>query len=123
TSRPRPSAGRSLGSGVPAVADAPEPSLVIDAEAVVIALSPACHEMLDLESPAVGRRLLDVLRPLDFSAAGVALDQGEVSKIPPLLALASGRLARGLLRVGCREVAGTLDAIATPLRDGSRTVG
>jgi hypothetical protein len=108
---------------VNAVADAAEPSLVIDAEAVVIALSPACHEMLDLESPAVGRRLLDVLRPLDFSAAGVALDQGEVGKIPPLLALASGRLARGLLRVGCHEGACTLDAIATPLLDGSRTVG
>ena len=61
-----------------------------------------------------------MLRPLDFSAAGIALDEGEVSKIPPLLALASGRLARGLLRVQCRDDACTLDAIATPLLDGTR---
>jgi len=122
-SRSRPSARTSLSRWAKAVADAAEPSLVINAKAVVVALSPACHEMLGLDSPAIGQRLLDVLRPLDFSAAGVALDQGEVSKIPPLLALASGRLARGLLRVECRDGACTLDAIATPLHDGSGATG
>jgi hypothetical protein len=105
------------------VADAAEPSLIIDAKAVVVALSPACHEMLGLECTAIGQKLLDVLRLLDFSAAGVALDQGEVSKIPPLLALASGCLARGLLRVECRDGACTLDAIATPLVDSSGPLG
>jgi PAS domain-containing protein len=123
TSRSRPSARTSLGRWAKAVADATEPSLIINADAVVVALSPACHEMLGLQEPAIGQRLLDVLRLLDFSAAGIALDEGEVSKIPPLLALASGRLARGLLRVECRDGACTLDAIATPLLDGTRPTG
>jgi PAS domain-containing protein len=105
------------------VAEASEPCLVIDTDAVVVAISPACDDMLGLESSTIGRRLLDVLRLLDFSAAGVALDQGELSKIPPLLALASGRLARGLLRVECRDGACTLDAVSTPLLNGDHRAG
>jgi PAS domain-containing protein len=121
-SRSRP-ARSSFGRWAKAVADASEPCLVIDTDAVVVAISPACDDMLGLESSTIGRRLLDVLRLLDFSAAGVALDQGELSKIPPLLALASGRLARGLLRVECRDGACTLDAVSTPLLSGDRRAG
>jgi hypothetical protein len=121
--RPWPAARSSLGRWAKAVAEASEPSLVIDARAVVVAVSPACDDILGLESPTIGRKLLDVLRLLDFSAAAVALDQGELSKIPPLMALASGRLARGLLRVECRDGACTLDAISTPLLNGSDPAG
>jgi hypothetical protein len=105
------------------VAEASEPSLVIDARTVVVAVSPACDELLGLEHPAIGRKLLDVLRLLDFSAAGVALDQGELGKIPPLLALASGRLARGLLRLECGQGPCTLDAISAPLLNGPDPAG
>jgi hypothetical protein len=105
------------------VAYAVEPSLVIDGESVVVALSPACQEMLDLHRPAIGRPLLEVLQLLDFSNPGGALSQGETRKIPPLLALDSGQLARGLMRVQCREGPCTVDAVATPLHDGSGPVG
>jgi hypothetical protein len=123
TSRPRASARTSLSTWAQAVADAAEPSLIINSKAIVVALSPACHEMLGLDGAAVDQKLLDVLRLLDFSSPGVALDQGEVSKIPPLLALASGRLARGLLRVECRDGPCTLDAVAAPLLDESGLAG
>jgi hypothetical protein len=112
-----------MGRWAKAVAGGAEPTLMIDAHAVVVALSPSCDQMLALEHPPLGQHLLDVLRLLDFSSPGVALDPAEVGKIPPLLALTSGRLARGLLRVECRDGACTLDAIATPLHDDSGTAG
>jgi hypothetical protein len=47
-----------------------------------------------------------------------------MANIPPLLAVTSGRLARGLLRVQRPgQLPGTVDAIATPLRDGDTVVG
>ena len=62
---------------------------------------------------------------VDFTASLAKLDNAEADKIPPLLAISSGRLARGLMRV--RPPAGgtvrTVDAVATPLWDGSTLVG
>jgi hypothetical protein len=112
-----------MGRWAKAVADAAESSLVIDTKAEVVALSPTCQEMFGLERSAIGLHLLDVLRLLDFSTPGGALGRSEAQKIPPLLALDSGRLARGLLRVECRRGPCTVDAIATPLRDGSGLTG
>jgi len=124
TPRQRRAGRSSLGRWAKAVSEASEPSLVIDAQSVVVAVSPACDGMLGLAGPTIGRKLTDVLRLVDFSAAGIALDPGEWNKIPPLLALSSGRLARGLLRVECPDGgACTLDAIATPLVDGPRLAG
>jgi hypothetical protein len=94
-----------------------EPSIVIDAKGLVVAVSPECQKMFGLDRPTIGQYLLEVLRLLDFSSPGGALSQGEARKIPPLLALDSGRLARGLLRFQCGEGSCTVDAIATPLRD------
>jgi hypothetical protein len=119
----RPSNRSALGRWAKAVADAAEPSLVIDVKSIVVALSPTCQEMLGLDGPPIGRPLLDILRLLDFSNPGGALGQGEMRKIPPLLALDSGQLARGLMRVECREGPCTVDAIATPLRESSGQVG
>lgn len=100
--------------------------MVLDLEAVIIATSASFERILGLECPPVGRDLLDeVLSLLDFGD-GAALDGGEISKIPPLLALSSGRMARGLMRVGrCdhREMACTLDAIATPLVESGAVTG
>jgi PAS domain-containing protein len=106
------------------VADAAEACLIIDSELEVVALSAACRDMLGLQDDAVGRGLLDgELRLLDFGDGG-ALTDGEVGKIPPLLALSSGQLARGLVRVICPDGGTpTLDAIATPLFDGPTIVG
>jgi hypothetical protein len=107
-----------------AVCDAAEACLVIDADAVIVALSAPCHEVLGLAGDPIGRGLLDgVLRLLDFGH-GEALTEAEVGKIPPLLALSSGQLARGLLRVICGDgETVTLDAIATPLHGDSQVVG
>ena len=125
TPRRRGASLSSLRRWATAVSEAGEPSLVIDADAVVVAVSPGCDGMIAFSHPVVGRKLTDVLRLLDFSAAGVALEPGELGKIPPLLALASGRLARGLVRVESPDGSGscTLDAIATPLLDGTRLAG
>ena len=119
----RPSARSSLSRWAKAVADAAEPALVINANSVVVALSPACQEMFGLDRPAVGRPLLEVFLLLDFSNPGGALSHSEARRIPPLLALDSGQLARGLMRVQCREATHTVDAVATPLRDSSGQVG
>src|SRR5690606_36255449 len=83
-------------------ADAVEPCLVIDAETIIRAASVSACELLGLGAPAavIGRPLLGgVLRLIDFTAARTELPEAEADRIPPLLALSSGRLARGLLRV------------------------
>jgi len=103
------------------VATAVEPCLVIDVATTILAVSPSCGELLGLGKPAeaVGQRLLGggVLRLIDFTAGGGELDEPEIEKIPPLLAIRSQRLARGLMRVQTDGAATnlTVDAIATPL--------
>lgn len=104
---------------------AQEPCLVLDVNANVVAASPGCGEMFAFTATdAVGRRLTDVLRLLDFNAVAGKLPEWEVDKVPPLLAISTAVLARGLLRL--RKADGsavTVDAISVPLRDGTRVVG
>lgn len=115
-----------------AVADANEPCLVLDADAVIVAASASCAEMLGLGKPAggpaaaEGRKLREAVYPMvDFTAARAELDENETHMIPPLLAISSGRMARGLIRVACPDTGyvSTLDAIATPLVNGPDIVG
>jgi hypothetical protein len=111
------------------VRDAAEPCLVIDHAAVIVATSVSCSTLLGLGHPASasGRFLLDgALRLVDFTAAQGALTEAEIDKIPPLLALSSGRLARGLIRVRCgvhKTQHATVDAIATPLIEKGKPIG
>ena len=101
---------------VRAVAGAVEPCMVIDAGGVIVAMSPACVELMGLGASPVGAELRKgPLRLIDFSGDGGKLSETEVGKIPPLLAVSSGRLARGLIRVRVGETPVTLDAIATPI--------
>jgi PAS domain-containing protein len=105
---------------------AAEPSLVIDARVTIIGISASCCELLGLGDPAVavGRSLLDEVRLIDFTANQGELSEPEMANIPPLLAITSGRLARGLLRVlRLGQPPSTVDAISTPLRDGDEVVG
>jgi hypothetical protein len=109
------------------VATAVEPCLVIDVATTILAVSPSCTELLGLGEPAdaVARPLLGgVLRLIDFTAGGGELDEPEVERIPPLLAIRSGRLARGLMRVqtDAGDAHLTVDAIATPLQDAGEVV-
>jgi hypothetical protein len=110
------------------VAEADEPCLVIDARAAIVAASASCAELIGLTDPrtAPSRMLRDVVLSLvDFTAAQAQLDRAEADKIPPLLALSSGLMARGLIRLVCPESnhATTLDAISTPLFDRGAVVG
>jgi hypothetical protein len=109
------------------VATAAEPCLIIDGASTILAVSPSCSELLGLGKPAdaVGQPLLGgVLRLIDFTAGGGELDEPEIEKIPPLLAIRSGRLARGLMRVqtDAGDAHLTVDAIATPLQDAEQVV-
>jgi hypothetical protein len=107
---------------------ATEPCLIIDVDATILAVSPSCGELLGLGKPveAVGQPLLDggMLRLIDFTAGGGELTGPEIEKIPPVLAIRSGRLARGLMRVHTdpASAALTIDAIATPLVEGEQVV-
>ncbi len=109
-----------------AVSVANEPCLLVDVAGVVVAASPGCGHLFDINArDAVGRRLVDgVLRLLDFNVVSGELPGWEVDKIPPLLATKTGGLARGLLRVpGPDGAPSTVDAISVPLRDGDGVVG
>jgi PAS domain-containing protein len=109
------------------VETAAEPCLVIDVTSRILAVSPSGSALLGLGSPAdaVGQPLLGgVLRLIDFTAGGGELDEPESERIPPLLAIRSGRLARGLMRVqtDVGDAHLTVDAIATPLQEGQDVV-
>jgi PAS domain-containing protein len=109
-----------------AVDGATEPCIVIDAKAVVAAASPAACRLLGFadRSAAVGVCLHDGVLPLiDFAATASPLPDTELAKIPPVQALLSERLARGLLRVRLGRDVVTIDAVATPLLEGSHVVG
>ncbi|MFC4149322.1 PAS domain-containing protein [Micromonospora mangrovi] len=114
-----------LGQWSHTVTHAAEPCLLIDADTTVVAISSSGCELLCLGHPedVIGRPLLDGgLRLVDFTAYSSELTEQESDKIPPLLALHSGRLARGLLRVREPDTDApgtTVDAISTPvLADG-----
>ncbi len=108
------------------VVAAAEPCCVIDFTTTILAVSTSCCELLGLGDPrsAVGRPLVGgVLRLIDFTACRGELAEPETEKIPPLLALSTGRLARGLMRVqpnGHRGTDVTVDAISTPLWQAGR---
>jgi hypothetical protein len=109
-----------------AVTEAAEACLLLESSGVVVAASPSGAALFAVGSAdAVGRHLLDgVLRLLDFNAVSGELPGWEVDKIPPLIAMGTGGLARGLLRVAAADgVVSTLDAISTPVRDGAVVVG
>ena len=114
-----------------AVSQATEPCVLLSSDGVVVAASPACYPFFVIDpADSVGKRLVDgVIRPIDFTATPGDLPEWEVEKIPPLLAITSGALARGLLRVPagldqqCTGVNCTLDAIATPIRHGEAIAG
>jgi hypothetical protein len=110
-----------------AVRGAVEPSLVVDEVGAIAAVSPSACNMLGLASPddVVGQFLSsgELLALVDFTPAPAALSESDVGRIPPLLALSSCRLARGLMRVRSGAEVITLDAVATPLWERSRAIG
>jgi hypothetical protein len=109
-----------------AVDGATEPCLVIDSYSAIAAVSASASKMLgfDLPEAAVGQCLLAEVLPLvDFTSAGGTLAEGEVNRIPPVLALTSGRLARGLMRTRAHGEIITMDALSTPLWEHDTVIG
>jgi hypothetical protein len=133
--RPPVTVPEELSRWVTAVVESAEAALIIDASATIVATTPACAALLSLRHPWIGERLPDSLHLVDFTANGAELPEPERELIPPLLAVASGRLARGLMRVRTSAPAEppasrpadvatrTLDAIATPLHADGVAVG
>jgi hypothetical protein len=116
-----PTPDDSFGRWLHTVTAADEPCLLVDTELTIAAASVSCCQLLGLGLPtaAVGRPLVGGgLRLVDFTAARSELPEPEIDKIPPILAIKSGRLARGLLRVqsaDADDADATVDAIATPM--------
>lgn len=134
--------GRDRGPGAPAassmwwwanaVAGAAEPCVVLDSDGVIVAHSETFRALLgdvmsgEDQEPAgewVGRGLLDVLRLVDLTAAAAPLAGWESERVPPLLVLATGALARGVMRVRIGAATRTVDAISTPLWDEATLAG
>ena len=122
--RARQPVDSSLAKWAMAAADAEEHCLVIDHDALIIAISASFEALLGLTVSAIGRPMVgSVMKLLDFGD-GFELTPAEVDKTPPLLALSSGRLARGLMRVrGASDTSRTLDAISTPLIEQGAITG
>ncbi|BCY15567.1 PAS domain-containing protein [Actinoplanes sp. L3-i22] len=112
-------------AGTVAVAD--EPCLIVDETGAIVAVSPSGSELLGLGKPsdAIGKRLTAALQLIDFTAGAGPLEDPEAEKIPPLLAVRSARLTRGLLRVlpDAEKAPLTVDAVSTPLLTGDRVAG
>lgn len=115
-----------LAGWLDAVTSAEEPCLLLDAGGVMVGVSASCVALLGAasEQELIGRGLLeDVIDLVDFTAARERLQDNQLERLPPLLALASGALARGLLRIRMAGGASTLDAVSTPLRVDGELVG
>ncbi|GLZ81342.1 hypothetical protein Afil01_61490 [Actinorhabdospora filicis] len=109
-----------------AVRGAGDPCLLLNARGLIAATSPTARELLGLAEgvDGSGRGLIDgLLRLVDFTVAQGTLADWELERIPPLQALSSGALARGLLRIAVRQTVYTLDAVSTPLRSGEHLCG
>jgi hypothetical protein len=105
---------------------AQEPCLVLDRAGLIMACSAPAVSLLGLPElgTALGRGLLDgILHLVDFTAAGRRLSEWELARIPPMLTLATGGLARGLIRIRLDHATRTVDAVTTPLRDCADLAG
>lgn len=103
---------------------AQETALVINDRGRVVALSTGCALALNLDvTTCIGKPLLDLVVLVDFSQAGVPVEDPDV-QLPPLKALRSGSLARGLVRLRLgRGVLGTYDVVGVPLAGGRGALG
>jgi hypothetical protein len=114
------------------VAVAEDPCVVLDGDGMIVAGSNSCRDLLGADGAArvggtphgwSGRGLLEVLHLVDLTAAGAPLAAWEAERIPPLLALATGNLARGLIRIRLGERTRTIDVVSTPLSDHGAVAG
>lgn len=110
-----------LSTWTAAVRGSADACLLLDAAGRVAAVSASARALLALPSAAEGACLVDLLAVVDFSAAGLPAPDA-AKALPPLAALGTASLGRGLLRV--RAAGGdlqTYDVVSVPLagRSGS----
>lgn len=121
--QPRPAGDDALEGGVAAWADriteAQETALLLDERGRVVAISTGAALALNLDvTTCLGKSLLDLVVVVDFSATGVPVDDPDV-QLPPLKALRSLTMARGLVRLRLgRGVLTTYDCVGVPLAGG-----
>ena len=107
----------------PRVREAAEAMLLVDASGRLIALSAAAGRLLGLDpTAATGAMLLDLVQVVDFTAAAVPVPDPDV-QLPPLRALATGRLNRGLVRLQSGHVVRSYDVVGVPLSEAAGAVG
>jgi PAS domain-containing protein len=110
-----------IAAWVPAVRASTEACLLLDADGRICAASPGAARVVGDPSASIGARFCDLVATVDFTS-GAAPDLQPERAMPPLRALATGGLARGLMRV--RVADGglvTYDVVAVPL-EGQRGV-
>ena len=114
----------SVGEWAKRITEAQETCVLVDERGHVVALSRGCALLLDHgTSDAIGRPLRELVSIVDFSATGVPVDEPEVH-LPPLKALRSAAMARGLVRLRlAADVAVTYDVVGVPLAGGVGALG
>ena len=98
-----------------AVRTSAEACLLLDGDGRICAASSAAGKLVGGVTDAIGARFSDLVASVDFTS-GAAPDLEPERSMPPLRALATGGLARGLMRVRVSD--GTLvtyDVVAVPL--------
>jgi hypothetical protein len=98
-----------------AVRTSAEACLLLDADGRICAASSAAGKLVGGVTEAIGAKFADLVSSVDFTS-GAAPDLEPERSMPPLRALATGGLARGLMRVRVSD--GTLvtyDVVAVPL--------
>ena len=104
-----------LGVWHAAVQASEEACLLLDRDARVVAASAAVGTVLGTTAAsAVGAKFVDLVTAVDFTS-GAAPDVELERSMPPLRALATGGLARGLLRLRSSAGLVTYDVVAVPL--------
>jgi hypothetical protein len=121
--QPRPAPDDQLSVGVTAwmrrITEAQETALLINHRGRVVAISTGAALALSLDAAsAIGKPLLELLTLVDFSATGVPVEDPDV-QLPPLKALRSQSMARGLVRLRLAGgVLATYDCVGVPLAGG-----
>lgn len=110
-----------IASWLPAVRASAEACLLLDGHGRVCAASAGAGRVLGSSARAIGMRFCDLVSPVDFTS-GAAPDLEPERSMPPLRALSTGGLARGLMRLRIADGSlVTYDVVAVPL-EGQRGV-
>jgi hypothetical protein len=110
---------RGVAAWAPRIREAEEACLLLDENGRLVALSTGCALALTIDPVSgVGQPLVDLVEMVDFSATGLRVEDPEV-QLPPLKALRTDSLARGLVRLRLgKTVTVTYDVVGVPLAGG-----